>query len=117
MARTASSLLVVALVVAGCGSTPHVTGRQGPASSQTATVSISGYAFHPAQLALGTSRRITFVNRDRTAHTATATGQTPAFDTGTLKPGQSKTVTLTRPGTFTYYCQFHAFMQATIVIR
>jgi Copper binding proteins, plastocyanin/azurin family len=40
-----------------------------------------------------------------------------AFDTGTIAPGASRTVVLKRPGTYTYYCQFHAFMRATVVVK
>jgi plastocyanin len=39
------------------------------------------------------------------------------FDTGTLRPRHSATVVLTKPGTYAYYCQFHAFMRATIIVN
>jgi hypothetical protein len=37
--------------------------------------------------------------------------------TGTINPGKSTTITLGRPGTYTYFCQFHAFMHGTITVR
>jgi plastocyanin len=40
-----------------------------------------------------------------------------AFDTGTIAPGKSATVTLRNPGTYTYYCQFHAFMHGAVVVK
>jgi plastocyanin len=58
---------------------------------------------------------VTFVNHDQTAHTATS--NKPAFDTGTVRPGKSSRVTLSKPGNYTYYCQFHAFMHGTVVVR
>lgn len=58
---------------------------------------------------------ITFSNRDQTPHTAT--GGPTGFDTGSIKPGQRKTITVSKPGTYTYYCQFHAFMHGTIIVR
>jgi Copper binding proteins, plastocyanin/azurin family len=32
-------------------------------------------------------------------------------------PGHSTTVVITKPGTYTYYCQFHAFMRGTIIVK
>jgi plastocyanin len=58
-----------------------------------------------------------FSNGDQTAHTATSTATPAAIDTGTLMSGQSKTISFKHPGTYYYYCQFHAFMRATIVVK
>jgi plastocyanin len=79
-------------------------------------VSISNYAFHPTTITVAKGAKITFTNHDQTAHTATST-QTGVFDTGTINPGASKTVTFSKPGTYTYYCQFHAFMKATVTVQ
>jgi plastocyanin len=79
------------------------------------SVAISGYAFHPVSLVVPAGTRVRFVNRDSTAHTATTTSA--GFDSGTLKHGQSATLTLARPGTFAYICQFHAFMHGTVTVR
>ena len=78
-------------------------------------MSISDYSFHPATITVAPGTRVTFSNHDQTAHTATST-QT-AFDTGTISPGKSATVTLRKPGTYTYICQFHAFMHGTVVVK
>jgi plastocyanin len=78
-------------------------------------VAINNYAYTPATITVAAGTKITFTNSDKTAHTATSTK--PGFDTGTLKPGASHVVTVTKPGTYSYYCQFHAFMKGTIVVR
>ena len=57
---------------------------------------------------------ITVTNTDPTAHTATA--NSGVFDTGTLNQGQSAHLRLTKPGTYLYHCQFHAFMVGTIKV-
>ena len=36
---------------------------------------------------------------------------------GKINAGKGATVTPTKPGTYTYYCQFHAFMHGTVVLR
>lgn len=105
--RHALGIVAVAMAAGACGSTASTT-------HGAASVQISNFAFQPAAPTLHTGERITFTNRDSTAHTATSGGGPGSFDTGTLKPGQSRTITLTRPGTYSYYCQFHAFMRGTI---
>jgi plastocyanin len=86
------------------------------AAPHATSVAISGYAFHPVTITVAKGAKITFTNHDKTAHTATST-QPGVFDTGTLKPGASKTVTFTKLGTYTFYCQFHAFMKATVTVQ
>jgi plastocyanin len=122
-----SLLLVVASVpvVAGCG------GGSGSASSTMATqtaapsgaptksavkVDISNFAYDPDPVTVKAGGKITWTNQDPDEHTATADdGKT--FDTGTLEKGDSKTVTFTKPGTYTYVCSFHAFMHGTVVVK
>jgi plastocyanin len=82
------------------------------------TVPISGYAFHPVKLVVAPGTKVTFANHDQTAHTATATGSgAGGFDSGTIKPGASATVTFRKAGTYAYICQFHAFMHGTVVVK
>jgi plastocyanin len=122
----------VAALMAGCGSSSSssttakaasqassaaaaTTAASAPVRSGKVAVSIRGFAFQPKTLTVTAGTRVTFTNHDQTAHTATSTK--PGFDTGTVKPGKSATVLLKRPGTYTFYCQFHAFMRGTIVVK
>ncbi len=126
--RVAAVTLAVSLLLAACGSSSSSSSHSSRAASASATasvgvapaqanvsVAISSYAFHPPSLTVAPGAKVKFTNHDQTAHTAT--GHSGAFDTGTLKPGQSATVTFKRSGTYSYYCQFHAFMTATIVVK
>jgi plastocyanin len=124
--RTCGALVALALAIplAACGSkgssgsmvakSSAAAPVPAPAAGKLA-VEISGYAFAPASLTVAVGSRITFTNHDATAHTATSNQR--AFDTGTVKPGHSATVTLRKPGTYTYYCQFHAFMHGTVIVK
>jgi plastocyanin len=123
--RALAPAIAAAAVLAGCGSSsPASTGSSSPASAGSSSpgvaapsklsIAISGYTFAPATVTVESGARVTFANRDSTAHTATAQGQ--AFDTGTLKQGHSASVVLSQPGTYTYYCVFHAFMRATLIV-
>jgi plastocyanin len=79
-----------------------------------AKVKVYMFAFEPSKLTVKVGTRITFTNKDMTAHTATALNE--SFDTGTIQPGQSKTIVVTRAGTFPYHCLFHAFMTGTLTV-
>lgn len=112
-----------ACALSACGSTHSQSASPSPAprtsastaaSTGQAEVTISEYAFHPASLTVAAGTRVTFTNRDQTAHTATSTSAPPVFDTGTIPPGQSKSVTVSRTGVYPYFCQFHPFMHGTL---
>jgi plastocyanin len=124
----AAAVAAVSLALAGCSSSSsssqstHVGAAPATAATSAAKpppigkleISISSYSYHPATIMVAAGTKVTFINRDQTSHTAT--GIDRALDTGTVSPGRSATVVLTKPGTYTYYCQFHAFMQGTIVV-
>jgi plastocyanin len=131
--RRAGLAVAAALAAAGCGSSssggsttptsssppstnpPGVSGSSASEGAQrSANVPIKGFKFVPATIKLKGGGRITWVNRDSAPHTATAKDH--AFDTGTLQQGQSKTITLKRPGTYAYICTVHPFMQGTVVV-
>jgi plastocyanin len=110
-------LVVIVLgAVAACGqsSTGSVSGSSNRTPSGRAHLTIANYAYAPRTLTVKAGTSITVKNTDQTAHTATA--PSGAFDSGTLKPGQSTQFKLTKPGTYKFYCQFHAFMTGTITV-
>jgi plastocyanin len=135
-----AALAAVALLAAGCGSSSssssagHTTSASATASSATTTasassaasaspagpakhavtVAIKNYAYSPATVTVAPGARVTWVNHDATTHTATDGG---AFDTGNINPGQSRSVTLSKPGTYQYMCSFHPFMHGTIIVK
>ena len=122
------ALLGVALIIAtGVMFIAH-DGQNGNTSAQQAaqpsdavdTVPISDFLYKPATITVTIGAKLTFTNTDNAPHTATS-GPSPdaagAFDTGTLKKGQSKSVKLTKAGTFAYYCELHPFMKATVIVQ
>jgi plastocyanin len=121
----------LALALSACGSSASTTSHSASASASVATtgsaaasaaapaksarVLIQNYAFHPTSITVTPGAKVTFTNHDQTNHTATSNGS--GFDTGTLAPGASKTLTLKKAGTYSYFCQFHAFMKATVIVK
>jgi plastocyanin len=67
-------------------------------SAGSSAIKISNFAFTPATVTVKRGARVTVSNDDSTAHTPPPTTGT-AFDTGSLDPGASQTVVLTKPGT------------------
>ena len=123
-----SGALLASLALAACGSSASSSSqvaKSQPASSSGSSagapssgpikVAIKNFAFAPATITVAKGTKITFTNDDQTAHTATSTQK--AFDTGTVAPGASKTVVVSTPGTYTYICQFHAFMHGTVIVK
>jgi plastocyanin len=101
-------LLVVslaALTVAGCGG----AAKPSPAHS----VSIRDYRYLPATLSVAAGTKVTWTNLDASPHTVSG----PGLMLGTLRKGDSRSLTFTRPGTYAYVCDFHPFMHANVVVR
>ena len=111
----AVAAVVVAAVALALGNSRGASSQKAATAvvrGDAARLTIANYAFAPPSLTVTAGTTITVRNTDATAHTATA--RSGAFDSGTLKPGQTTRFTLNKPGVYTYYCQFHAFMTGTI---
>jgi plastocyanin len=48
-------------------------------------------------------------------HTVTATDG--RFDSGNIEPGERRSLTFSRAGTFPFHCTPHPFMRGEIVVR
>jgi plastocyanin len=134
-ARAATAILILAttLASAGCGSSSGgnsgTSARSGtgsatapaPAASatgapvQSATVDIRSFKFKPVTVVVKKGGRVRWTNSDTAAHTATADDR--SFDTQTIDKGKARMVAMTTAGTFTYHCDFHPFMKATVVVK
>lgn len=64
-------------------------------------------------MAAGT--KVTWVNKDKVPHTATADDKT--FDSGILTQGNEFSYTFSAPGTFAYHCVPHPAMKAKVVVK
>jgi plastocyanin len=109
----AAPLIAASIALAACGGGSSSKSPAAGGSAAT-TIDISNFKFAPATVTVKLGSTIRFVNHDRAEHTASATAG--GFDTGTLKRGQSKTITVGSLGTAAYKCQFHPFMTGEIVI-
>ena len=78
-------------------------------------ITISNFRFSPDPLVVTAGSTVTVTNRDATVHTVTADDK--SFDTGDLGGGQRTTITLDRPGRYSYVCDIHNYMTVTIEVR
>lgn len=130
--KTWLCLLAVGLLVllAACGGTtttaptstpttaPTNTPTTAPASTPTTappstgnSVSIMNFTFSPTTLTVKTGTKVTWTNKD------TVTDDKGAFNSGLLTPGNSFSFTFTQAGTYSYHCNIHHSMMATIVVQ
>jgi len=58
--------------------------------------------------------KVTWINRDSAPHTATA--DDGSFDTGDLEEGKLGSQSFKDPGTFSYFCEIHPDMTATVEV-
>jgi len=74
-----------------------------------------GPYFIPSYALVPLDARVTWVNKDYVAHTATATDG--SFNTGPILPDQSYTIPINHnPGSVGYFCQIHPWMQAMMYV-
>jgi plastocyanin len=100
----------------GWSPTPTPSAAAGGATqTAAATVVIDDFAFSPANATFRVGQTVTVTNKDTAPHTWTSAEG--GFDTGTLKPGETGTVTLKKAGTFNVVCTFHPNMTGTVTVQ
>lgn len=113
-----AALLIATLAVLITTDSGGGGAQSAPAGAQaqtTDTVSIDNFKFMPADVRVKAGTKLVFDNVDTAAHTATS-DEGGAFDTGGIPKGERGSVTIDKPGTYAYHCDFHPFMKATITV-
>jgi len=77
-------------------------------------IRVATFAFGPPTVTIRVGQRVTWINGDPVPHTATANDG--RWNSGQLVPGGGFTVTMTKPGIYTYFCEDHPYMQAKIIV-
>ena len=101
------------ILFSGLASLPLLALGTRQAQAATHVVNIQGFAFNPPELEVAVGDTVAFRNLDGAPHTATS--QSGAFDTGTIKPGKGTKVRIVDGGAFEYTCRFHPSMHAVII--
>jgi len=120
LTRTALALTASAAIVGACGS----SGTAAPAATTAAVaapavnIDVQGFKF-PANMDVAKGTKVTWTNKDTTAHTVTS-GTRPTkdgkFDLA-LAGGSTVSFTFSDAGTFSYFCTIHSTMNGTITVK
>ncbi|MCX2727753.1 cupredoxin domain-containing protein [Thermomicrobium sp. 4228-Ro] len=91
-----------------------------PVAQQTATgttveIRVVNFGFEPAEVTVEVGTTVIWRNESPTTHTVTA--KDGSFDSGLLEGGTSYSVTLTKPGTYDYWCTLHPEMVGRVIVR
>jgi len=76
------------------------------------TIAIKDFIFQPEPLQVKAGVTVTVANGDNTRHTVTADDK--SFDTGDIDGGGKATITVDKPGKYTYHCDIHNYMTGVI---
>lgn len=99
------------------GSMADMPGMASPdAAADAVQVDIKDLAFSPARITVPVGGTVTWTNDDMVPHTATAKDRA-VLQSGTLAPGATFSQTFATPGTFDYFCEFHANMKGEIIVQ
>jgi plastocyanin/N-acetylneuraminic acid mutarotase len=84
--------------------------------------SSTSLSFSPENITLviGVNNTVTWTNDDSVVHTVTSEivpSGASSFNSNNMNPGSIFTYTFTVPGTYTYHCIYHAWMQGTITVK
>jgi amicyanin len=122
------------VLFAACGSTPSGSGSTPtPTTGTTPTATSAGsgqmvsitrdssgsFAFSPTTLTIKVGSTVTWTNMTPAPHTVTS-DDGKSFDSGLSNPiapsGGTYSFTFKQAGTFSYHCQIHPYMKATIIV-
>lgn len=116
VALTALTIVVGAVLVLALTEGPSSSSQPVAESPQGANaVVITDFAYEPEPVTVPPGTTITFSNADPAPHTATA--DDGSFDTDTLDQDAEAMITVEEPGTYTYFCKFHMFMNGTVEVK
>jgi plastocyanin len=113
---TVGALVVVSTLFAVSASGAHKHPTAKAQKHSTRTVLIKNFSFKPAHITIKRGTKVRWINKDSTAHTATANNGR-SFDSGRLGKGQRYTHTFKRAGKKPYHCEIHPDMRARVVVK
>lgn len=120
--------LMGAALLAGCGGDDDgsgastSTGTTSSASTDAAggervdTIKIVDFTYAPTPATVQAGQKISIPNADAAPHTLTHSESPRAFDSGTIEGKATGSLTIDKPGTYSYFCEFHPFMKGEITV-
>ena len=109
-------LLPAAAALAGCGGGANDHAKAAAPAPTTTAIAIRQFAYSPTPATVKAGARVRVTNADSAPHTLTDRASGRAFDSGTIKGGETGSVTFAKPGTYAYFCEFHPYMKGTVTV-
>ena len=114
-----STALAVTCPSAQCVNVTIPSGAGTPPTGYTGGKTTYGFSPDVVTVVIGKNNTVFWTNDDSGAHTVTS-DTAGLFDSGNSGPlvtqGGTFQYTFTTPGTYTYHCSFHAWMQGTVIV-
>ena len=93
-----------------------VGGTVAPApASKVPTITLQDFKIAPKELRVRSGETVVFVNRDDEAHAIVAADK--SFDSGAIDPRSSWRHNFAKAGRYRYHCDYHPYMQGTIIVE
>ena len=121
MLRASLAALIVLLSACGGGGTTAPSAAPAAAGAKEITIQNSALSAKTLEVPVGT--KVTWTNKDSSAHTATSGAPNAAdgkFDSGSLAQNATFSFTFAQAGTYSYFCTRHpttAALMGTITVK
>ena len=108
---------VLALALAGCGSTDAAGDSAAVDCSPKPCVVMRDNRFLPSQLTVDAGQTVTWVNQDTVVHDVANEREGEAPRSDLFAEGETYRFTARRPGEIAYVCTIHPGMEGTLTVR
>ncbi|MFL5735085.1 MAG: plastocyanin/azurin family copper-binding protein [Chloroflexia bacterium] len=110
-----TSILMQGPVRQGNASPTSSISAKSPGAAQTAA-QMKDFQFAPATISVKAGDTVTWTNNDTFTHNVAVDRGPEIFVSTELRPGQGTQITLNKPGSYHYFCEWHPFMQGSIEV-
>src|SRR5262245_59157459 len=112
-----TTLVLLAVLIAAAGILVACERKPADAQTEVVTVAIKDFKFEPATVTVHEGDTVEWKNDDNVAHTATAEGQKPVFDSGSIGTGATWRYVAGTKGSYNYTCTFHPNMKGELIVQ
>jgi plastocyanin len=89
---------------------------QAAEKAPVAAIAIANFAFEPSTLRVPAGTVLSWVNDDDAPHTVIGTDPDSPIKSLPLDTGDRYSITLTKPGTYRYFCSLHPHMTGSVIV-
>jgi plastocyanin len=116
--RTIASWAAVigALLTFSVAADPAATSKSAD-SAHADEIVIDNFMFGPSTLTVSAGTVVTWLNKDDDPHTVIGTDSESPIRSRPLDSGEHYSITLTKPGTYRYFCSLHPHMTGTVIVQ